>query len=62
MHWMMPAEPSIHNNMMAWNSQSPSYLTLFQRPKESGVQLNKRLIVFTTLPLSGITISKVQTS
>ena len=38
---MMPVEPSWHRNMMAQNFQLPSYLTLFWRPKESGVQLNK---------------------
>ena len=49
-------------NTMAWNSQLPSYLTLFQRPKENGAQLNKRPMEFTMLSPSGITISRVQTS
>ena len=43
---------------MAQNFQLPSYLTLFQRPKESGVQLNKRPMVFIMLSPNGITISQ----
>ena len=35
---------------------------IFWRPKESGVQLNKRPMEFTMLSPSGISISKVQTS
>ena len=34
----------------------------FWRPKESGVQLNKRPVEFSMLSPNGITISKVQTS
>ena len=39
--------------------QSPSYPILFQRPKGSGAQLNKRPVEFTMLSPNGITISKV---
>ena len=36
------------------------YLTLFQKPKESGVQLNRRPTEFIMLLPNGTTISKVR--
>ena len=58
----MSAELSWLRNMMVQNFQSPSYPTLFWKPKENGVQLSKGPMEFIMLSLSRITISKVQIS
>ena len=60
MHQMMPVEHSYPTNMMVWNFLLLFFCTHFQKHREKGAQLNKKLMESITPLSNGIIISIIK--